>query len=372
MTDTQSFEYVLDGVKNAEGVAYDTENNRVIVFVTEKLPAEALADDQLVARNVRVDSDVLGTGEFHTEDVHPTPQGTDAHRDRHRPIVGGISEGPTSRRSAGTGGPVATVTDASHERWYDTDEVEEGDVVRLSNAHVYVDSPGRSTVPAQSGPAVVQPAIIDGARVADVVGEVIGHGPLVDGVRADCAARTIAQEGQDIAAFLNLPADAGHSVRREGVRTGETLTKSGRTTGVRSGEIIATSASLRVRMGGSDESSVLFRDQLVTQSMSRSGDSGSAVFDETGALVGLLFAGSEQATIVNRIANVEARLGVEMGIREPEPEPEPDPDWHEFDRAFRRAVAIQLAGVIGSLEAIRRAVDPDSDSDPDRDTPDTE
>lgn len=365
MPDTTDYEYVLDGVTNAVGVEYDGDNDRVIVFVTEKLPAEALADNQLVSRNVRVDSAVLGTGEFHTEDIHPTPQATDPHRDRHRPIVGGISEGPTSRRSAGTGGPVATVTDATREYWYDTDEVEEGDVVRLSNAHVYVDSPGRSTVPTQSGPAVVQPAIIDGARVGDVVGEVIGHGPLVDGVRADCAARTVSQEGQDIAAFLNLPADAGHTVRREGVRTGEILTKSGRSTGVRSGEIMATSASVRVRMGGGD-STVLFRDQLITQSMSRSGDSGSAVFGETGALVGLLFAGSDQATTVNRIANVEARLGVEMGIREPDPEPEPDPDWHEFDRAFRRAVATQLAGIIGGLEAVRRVVDPDHD------TPDAE
>lgn len=362
MPDTTEYEYVLDGVKNAVGIAYDTENDRVLVFVTEKLPEDALADDQLVARNVRVDSAVIGAGEFHTEDIHPTPQPTDAHRKRHRPIVGGISEGPTSRRSAGTGGPVATVTDATRDWWYHAQAVEEGDVVRLSNAHVYVDSPGRPTVPTQPGPAVVQPATIDGARVADVVGEVIGHGPLVDGVRADCAARTVDQDGQDIAAFLNLPADAGHTVRREGVRTGEILTKSGRTTGVRSGEIIATSASVRVRMGDGD-SAVLFRDQLVTQSMSRSGDSGSAVFDETGALVGLLFAGSDQATIVNRIANVEERLGVEMGVREPEPEPEPD--WAAFDRAFRQAIATQLAGIIGSLEAIRRVVHPEHNDEQD-------
>jgi hypothetical protein len=123
MPDTSAYEYVLDGVDAAVGVEFDAENDRVLVFVTEKLPEDDLSDEQIVARNVRIDSDVLGTGEFYTEDndVHPTPETTDAHRERHRPIVGGISEGPTSRRSAGTGGPLATVTDATHEHWYTPD-----------------------------------------------------------------------------------------------------------------------------------------------------------------------------------------------------------------------------------------------------------
>lgn len=356
MPDTTNYEYILDGVENAVGVEYDSENGRVIVFVTEKLPEDTLGDDQLVSRNVRIDSIVIGTGEFQTE-------ATSDHRNRHRPIVGGISEGPTTRRSAGTGGPLATVTDASHGRWYDSDAVTDGDIVRLSNAHVYVDRPGAATVPTTTGPLVIQPAIPDGATTSDIVGDVIGHGPLVDGVRSDCAARTIDHPEDEVDAFLNLPADAGQRIRREPIGRTETLTKSGRTTGVRSGEVLATSASVRVRIG---ESGVLFRDQIVTESMSQPGDSGSAVFDGKGALVGLLFAGSDQATILNRIANVESRLGVEMGIREPEPGPEPEPDWHEFDRAFRRAVATQLAGIIGSLEAVRRVVDPDHD------TPDAE
>ncbi|MFC7081152.1 hypothetical protein [Halorussus caseinilyticus] len=47
--------------------------------------------------------------------------------------------------------------------------------------------------------------------------------------------------------------------------------------------------------------------------MSEGGDSGSPVFrDETGELVGLLFAGSANQTIFNKAANVEAALGVEL------------------------------------------------------------
>ena len=38
--------------------------------------------------------------------------------------------------------------------------------------------------------------------------------------------------------------------------------------------------------------------------MSQGGDSGSAVLDEQDRLVGLLFAGSDQTTILNRIENV--------------------------------------------------------------------
>ena len=45
-------------------------------------------------------------------------------------------------------------------------------------------------------------------------------------------------------------------------------------------------------------------DNLVGSAMSQGGDSGSAVLDEQNRLTGLLFAGSEQSTIINRIENV--------------------------------------------------------------------
>jgi hypothetical protein len=51
--------------------------------------------------------------------------------------------------------------------------------------------------------------------------------------------------------------------------------------------------------------------------MSEGGDSGSAVFLKDGELVGLLFAGSAEQTICNRIGNVERELGVEILLEEP-------------------------------------------------------
>jgi hypothetical protein len=51
-----------------------------------------------------------------------------------------------------------------------------------------------------------------------------------------------------------------------------------------------------------------FTDQLMAGPMSQGGDSGSAVLDEQNRLVGLLFAGSENSTIINRIEHVFSAL----------------------------------------------------------------
>jgi hypothetical protein len=44
--------------------------------------------------------------------------------------------------------------------------------------------------------------------------------------------------------------------------------------------------------------------------MSQGGDSGSAILDTQNRLIGLLFAGSENSTIINRIEHVFSALGV--------------------------------------------------------------
>jgi hypothetical protein len=53
-------------------------------------------------------------------------------------------------------------------------------------------------------------------------------------------------------------------------------------------------------------------DQIVTSNISQGGDSGSLVLDENNNAVGLLFAGSDKATIFNRIQNVFRELKVEL------------------------------------------------------------
>jgi hypothetical protein len=56
----------------------------------------------------------------------------------------------------------------------------------------------------------------------------------------------------------------------------------------------------------------MFTDQLMAGAMSQGGDSGSAVLDNDNRLVGLLFAGSDTTTIMNRIQNVFSELGISL------------------------------------------------------------
>ena len=55
-----------------------------------------------------------------------------------------------------------------------------------------------------------------------------------------------------------------------------------------------------------------FTDQLLAGPMSQGGDSGSAVLDNGNRLVGLLFAGSENSTVINRIEHVFSALALTL------------------------------------------------------------
>jgi hypothetical protein len=96
---------------------------------------------------------------------------------------------------------------------------------------------------------------------------------------------------------------------REG-ELGMEIKKSGRTTGLTSGTIEQVDVSARVSYGANK--TALFTDQLLAGAMSQGGDSGSAVLSEDNNLVGLLFAGSDSTTIINRISHVFNALGVSL------------------------------------------------------------
>jgi hypothetical protein len=96
-----------------------------------------------------------------------------------------------------------------------------------------------------------------------------------------------------------IPAELGMNVR-----------KSGRTTGLTSGQIVVLDATIRVQYGAR---TAQFEDQIVSTAMSQPGDSGSLlVAGEALLAVGLLFAGSDQATIYNPIETVLDCLDVEL------------------------------------------------------------
>ena len=88
------------------------------------------------------------------------------------------------------------------------------------------------------------------------------------------------------------------------------IKKSGRTTGLTTGIVEQVDVSVNVQYG--EGKIALFTDQLMAGAMSQGGDSGSAVLDNSNRLVGLLFAGSDTTTVINRIENVFSLLGVSV------------------------------------------------------------
>jgi len=89
-----------------------------------------------------------------------------------------------------------------------------------------------------------------------------------------------------------------------GVSIGDTLRKSGRTTGVTMGEVTHTNVSVVV---GYDDKSAYFVDQIAVAqdnwSFAAPGDSGSGV-DKGGEFVGLIFAGSEDFVVICKAEHI--------------------------------------------------------------------
>jgi hypothetical protein len=337
MSHTQTHEHVLDDVDSAVAVDED-ETGTVRVFVSKKLPAQDVPDGQLVSQNadpgkatdvveigeVRFEVDLPGFGdeESLSDEVREIFESESDRHDRHRPVPSGVSEMNSTQGGAATGGPLAKVT--THDgsaRW---DGSADAEYVRVSNCHVYGLSGN-----ADFGDPVTQPSPLDGGDSDDMVGSYVASVPLEDGGRVDCAARTLAN-GLDGESFgpHNLEGEWGRTVAdKSQLSRGQTLIKSGRTTGVTEGTVQATGASVRVGYG--DGRTILFRDQIITTDMSDGGDSGSDTYNaDSKALTGLLFAGSDRATVLNHIEHVESELGVTMltGMPTEEPPDEGHPD----------------------------------------------
>jgi len=93
-------------------------------------------------------------------------------------------------------------------------------------------------------------------------------------------------------------------------QVGDAVKKFGWTTKHTIGEVIGIDGSVQVQYG--EGKIATFEDQLILDpaGFSAGGDSGSAILNEQNQVVGLLFAGSEEITIANRVAHVKTLLGV--------------------------------------------------------------
>ncbi len=312
------------GYKISQGV--NTGEVGLIVSVTRKVALSALAAEDLVPQTLDgVKTDVLETGvlrAFQSPASSVEPLGP---RDRWRPVV---PPGVTIGHYRITAGTFGCLVRRGEERFI------------LSNNHVLANSND-----CQRGDAILQPGAADGGASEDRVATLADYVPLDFGTTApECPIAELS------ASLLNYVAGAlgsSHQLRAvkqtEGINRvdaalarpvspdivsneilyigtptgvgeatlGTKVQKSGRTTGHTQGTVTQIDATLRIDYNGR---SALFTGQLVAGPMSQPGDSGSAVLDMDGRVVGLLFAGSNVATIFNPIDEVLSALNVELAL----------------------------------------------------------
>ena len=301
------------GYKEVDGVR--TDELCVIVSVAQKLPRAELTPGDLVPQVLEgVRTDVQETGVL---------RALQARTDKWRPAPGGVSIGHVDI-TAGTLGCLVTRGDQ---------------VFILSNNHVLANSNQ-----GQPGDPILQPGPHDGGTMEDQIATLEEFVPINFGVDLpDCPIATGAaavfsglagvvgsrhrlqafQENPDlnlVDAAIARPLSADLVEKRileigepQGIGEGTLslpVRKSGRTTGLTSDEITQVDATAQVSYGAG--SVATFTDQLIAGPMSSGGDSGSVVLDEDGRVVGLLFAGSESTTVINRIQNVMAALNVSI------------------------------------------------------------
>jgi len=211
-----------------------------------------------------------------------------------------------------------------------------GEKLILSNNHILANGSNGSDGRAAIGDPVLQPGPYDGGEKDDRIAELFRFVPLIRssqeascpvaaGVAAagnrllkmvrpsyelrfykysravnivDCAVAKPVNPDLIGEQIIDLGDISGVGQAREGMW----VQKSGRTSGVTSGEVTAMGVTLQVDL--SDEETGWFSDQVVSDVMCKPGDSGSLILDKENNAVGLLFAGSDSHCIFNRIQNV--------------------------------------------------------------------
>ena len=287
------------------GIAHFEEKGELVVFVEDE-GARRRIPHSFGGYPVR--TEVTGRIEaFSCQVMQPLADVSEDRREQVRPLVGGISLSAYVTKGSGIylyAGTLGMVT-------YD-DKI-------LSNAHVIAMNPETGQF-LPTGTRILQPGTADGGRLGDRVGTLQAYIPIdfdPEAVNyADAAVGSI---------DYGIEASAGEQFSEEGdywiegwttVSTGNIVRKSGRTTGVTTGEVLYTNASVVVSYGGR---SAYFEDQIVVAqtnwSFAKSGDSGSAV-DKGGKFVGLVFAGSADRAVICKAERIID--GLRIAVQPPE------------------------------------------------------
>lgn len=321
-----AYEAELFERRNVVGVAVgrkvvggrETEETCVVVYVDRKEVETRLRSRDVVPRSLDgVRTDVVQTGRFRALPLLESL--AVSHTARIRPAPGGVSIAH-EKVTAGTLGVL--VHRAS------------GEAVILSNNHVLANSND-----ARKGDRILQPGPYDGGRPEDAIAELDGFvriqfserdlgglGRLLEralrpflvpiglDVRRLPSGKTNLVDAAiagPLAADLVAPdiLEIGRAAGTADAALGMRVKKSGRTTGLTRGRVTALDASVEVDYGGK---TAMFRSQVVSDILSRGGDSGSLIVDESNRAVGLLFAGGTTTTILNPIAAVLTALELRL------------------------------------------------------------
>lgn len=213
---------------------------------------------------------------------------------RFRPVPPGVSVGHVDI-TAGTAG-----------LW--VEDVSTGEVFLLSNNHVLANSNV-----ADLGDPILQPGRHDsGSEPNDVINQLAAFEPIDFGSGDNAFDAAIAGD-QDPAivelGVLEVGPCPGYKQPGE-LAVGQSVQKSGRTTGLTRGTVNALGVTVDVGYGNGRTARFTNQVQITPGTFSDGGDSGSAILDDDGFAVALLYAGSDFATIGSHIAPVlEGGLG---------------------------------------------------------------
>lgn len=320
-------------LKNVVGVGIGIkEKNRrstgkpaVVVLVKKKLPESRLRKYDIIPRTLNeIQTDVIEVGEIRLLDEET------ARTKKHRPAFPGLSIGHY-KISAGTFGAVVKNKTTN-------------ELFIMSNNHVLANKTNGRDNRAKEGDPIFQPGPYDGGTRTDTIGMLKRFVPLIKTVeQSECPVAV------GTAMFLNsliAPLKPGYRIKLEKVMDRENtvdaavaepispdaiekvifelgevkgkrraelgldVVKSGRTSGITKAKIKTLSATLKVELGG--EEYAYFANQIVTGPLAQPGDSGSLVLDHDNKAVGLLFAGSDETSVLNDIEAVEKALNVEV------------------------------------------------------------
>ena len=274
-----------------------TSQEAVIVFVRKKQPLALIPAGAIIPQDLNgVATDVVET--IDEVVALTTTLAVEPHRQRHRPVVGGVSCGPSNMGWAGTLGLPLVYRDSV--------------AGLLSNRHVISPSWANGPGFVWKGQRVRQPSFIDGGKEEDSVAEVQDLVAIVPGqdneVDADFAAYSPGSSGLAVLAELY---ELGRYEALAEPEAGMEVSKSGRTSGVTKAAILSihTSISITYPVMGP----VQFVDQIVTEPLLSPGDSGSVLYHEsTRSLVGLGFAGSSAISLANPMKKVFQKLGLSL------------------------------------------------------------